>query len=197
MAKEFEQDVVTEVTLAIDLRRVMQAGLGAHSTLETAVKTAASIARLAVERQHLVQLWGLGAKRRVHLPFGSGAQHLNTILDRLTLVRADGEGDLQGSLLEMIPSLRRGGTLVLIVSASVTDWDALEPTLRRLGLDGVRLIAVLLDDRSYLALYQEQEMLRRDAPDLAALVERLNGIGVNVYTAADHEDLRQRLEIPA
>lgn len=197
MSKEFEQDVVTEVTIALDLRRVMQAGLGGHSTLETGVKAAASIARLAVERQHLVQLWGLGAKRRVHLPFGAGPQHLNGILDRLTLVRADGVGDLHASLLEMLPTLRRGATLVLILSAGVVDWDELEPTLRRLSFDGVRLAIVLLDDRSYLALYQEQEMLRRVAPGLADLVARLHGLGASVHTAADREDLRQRLEMPA
>jgi uncharacterized protein (DUF58 family) len=197
MARELEQDVVTEVTIVMDLRRIALTGLGDHSTLEFAVKAAACIGQTAIERQHLVQLWGLGGQPPSHLPFGAGAEHLTSLLDLLTVIRAEGRGPFARSFERVIPTLRRGATLVLILSAAAFEWDAMEPMLRALALDGVKLVAVVLDDRSFLALFKEQEPLHREAPELAAVIRRLLALGAEVFSAADQEDIRRRLEAPA
>ncbi|MBN1475783.1 DUF58 domain-containing protein [Candidatus Sumerlaeota bacterium] len=194
MAKEYEQDVVTEVTIVLDLRRAAQTGLADHSTLEYAVKAAASIAQTAIERQHLVQLWGLGSPRRCHVPFGGGAHHLHTLLDELTLVRADGEGTYAGAFGQVLPTLRRGATLVPVLSAAAFDVRAMEPTLRALALDGVKIVAVVIDDRSFPALYPSQFDLHREAADLGEVLRRLRSLGASVFTIAGQEDVHQRLE---
>ncbi len=196
MARECEEDVVTEVTLVLDLRRDALTGLGSHSTLEFAVKAAAALAQTAIERHHLVQLWGVGAGPRCHVPFGSGAHHLNTLLDCLTVVRADGGGSYTEGFAPVVPTLRRGATLVALLSAAAFDIAAMEPTLRALVLDGVRLVAVVLDDRSFLSLFPSQFDLHRDAPELAAIHARLRALGAEVFAAAEGDDLRQRLEMP-
>ncbi len=196
MARELEQNVVTEVTIALDLRRVALSGLGDHSTLEYAVKAAASITQTAVDRQHLVQLWGLGADPVTHLPFGAGAEQVTSVLDLLTLVRPDGTSDYAEGFERMIPTLRRGATLVLIVAAAAFDWPRMEPRLRSLIQDDVRLVAVIVDDRSFLPIFREQDRLLREAPDFESLPLHLREIGARVFTVALREDVRRRLQTP-
>jgi uncharacterized protein (DUF58 family) len=196
MSKEFEQDIVTEVTIVLDLRRVAQVGLGAVSSLEVAVKAAASLAETALERQHLVQLFGLGAKRRAHLPFGAGQEQLEAVLDLLTLVRADGEGSYAELFDEVVPTLRRGATLIIVFAATAFEWDAMRPRLQSLILEGIRVVAVALDDRTFLAIHREQEELRRVGAAFEEITAGLREIGATVYTASEREDIRQRLEVP-
>jgi uncharacterized protein (DUF58 family) len=196
MSKEFEQDLITEVTLCLDLRREALTGLGEHTSLEYAVKAAASLAETAIERQHLVQLWGLGGARRSHVPFGGGDPHLNLILDELTIVRADGEGAFAEHFEQVIPTLRSGSTLILIVSAAALGWAEVAGPLRALALDGVRLIAVLIDDRSLPSLFDHQLELHRDAETFDAIVHGLREIGAEVYTIAERESVHRRLEVP-
>lgn len=196
MAKEFDQDVITEVTIVLDLRRMALTGLGDHSTLEYAVRAASSTAQTAVEKQHLVQLFGLGGKERVHVPFGAGGRHLTQILDSLTLIRAEGDGDYVAEFDAVVPTLRRGATLLLIISAAAFDWPRMEPMLRALEIDGVRVVAVVLDDRSLLALFKEQDRVHREGPDLEALIYGLRDLGAEIFTIAAREDVRRRLETP-
>ena len=96
----------------------------------------------------------------------------------------------------MIPTLRRGATLVLIVAAAAFDWHRMEPRLRSLIQDDVRLVAVLVDDRSFLPIYREQDRLLREAPDFESLPLRLREIGARVFTVALREDVRRRLQTP-
>lgn len=197
MARELEQDVMTEVTIAFDLRRIALTGLGDHSTLEYAVKAVGSIAETAIERRHLVQLWGLGPEPPRHLPFGAGQEQMTAILDLLAVVRAEGGGSFAAGFEQrVLPTLRRGATLVLVVSAAAFEAGRMVPLLRALALDGVKPVAVVLDDRSFLALFREQERLHREAPDLADLVGQLRAVGVEVYSVAAREEVRRRLEVP-
>lgn len=196
MAKEFEQDVVTEVTLTLDLRRIAATGLGEHSTIEYAIRACAALARKAIERQHLVQVWGLGRERTCHIPFGAGPRHLTSILDLLTLLRADGRGDAVDDFERVVPTLRRGATLVMIISAAAFDADRMIPQVQSLTLEGVRVVAVVIDDRSLMKISKDQEVLHREALDLDDVLLQLREAGALLFTTAAREEIRERLETP-
>lgn len=87
--KEYEYVQSTEVVIVLDLDRGSQYGSGKHSTLEYAVKIAASVARYALANGHMVSLVGRGS-RPVEVPAGRGMHHYQSILEVLAKVRADG-----------------------------------------------------------------------------------------------------------
>ena len=72
-----------------------------------------------------------------------------------------------------------------ILSAAAVPWDAVTPTLRALVTDGVKLVVVLLDDRSLPMVFGALADLHRDAPALEELVLELRGLGASVFTVAD------------
>jgi uncharacterized protein (DUF58 family) len=90
MVRELEWISITRVTLVLNLNAADNCGEGRESTLEYAVKIAASIARHALDEGHSVALFGQG-RDRLSVPGGRGDAHFQTLLDALARVRADGD----------------------------------------------------------------------------------------------------------
>jgi uncharacterized protein (DUF58 family) len=112
IVKEYEFVQNTQVVIVLDLRRDAQYGEGKHSTLEYAVKIAASVARFALAGNHGVGLLGFGA-HPVEVPLGRGSGHYQTILETLARVRADGNTPYLTALHEAAGRLPGGGILFL------------------------------------------------------------------------------------
>ncbi len=195
LVKEFQEDVVTEVTIFLDLYRLSLTGFGDVTSVEYLIKTAASVAKAAIEKSHLVQVFALG-KQVNHVPLGGGMQHLITILDRMTLYKAEGEGSLEEIFSQKVRHLRRGSTVILIMSATNFSLPKLRPTLRYLVISRIKIIVVLIDDRSFLKIWEEQERLHVKAPSLAELKQLLVAEGCTVYTLAKRDKIEQRLGVP-
>lgn len=94
VVKENENINKTEVCIVLDLNQKSDIGEGIHSTLEYAVKIAASIARFAIENGHIVSLICNGKSIMTIKP-DSGPAQLDAILNLLAVVKADGDNDYQ------------------------------------------------------------------------------------------------------
>ena len=194
MVKEFDDNVVTDVSIFLDLHRLSLRGIGDVTSVEYIIKAAAATVRAAIARSHRVQVFAL-AHHADHIPLAGGWPHLLTVLDRMTLYRASGEHDFADEVRRRIALLPRGGTVVWIVSATNFDLDRCRPLVERLIADPMKVIAILIDDRSFLKLFSEQEVLHARRPPLRAIVDELKRLGCRVVTAASGDDLRVRMEL--
>jgi uncharacterized protein (DUF58 family) len=196
MVKEFQENVMTEVTLFLDLRRLGLTGLGDVTSVEYLIKAAASVAEAAIEKSHLVQVFAVGRSVE-HIPLGGGTQHLVNILDRMTFFRAEGESDFAAEFARLVRFLRPGSTVILFASATPFDLDKMRPAIRHLLFENIKTVVVLIDDRSFLKLWKEQEALHTRALPLNELTRALWNEGCTVYTIANKEHIDQRLGVPA
>lgn len=200
MVKEFQEEITTEVTLLLDLRRIGAAGLGDQTTTEYAVKAAASIARRSIERGHAVQLYAF-ASQVEHVPPGAGQSQLLLLLDRLTYVRADGDGDFLDGVRRTTPLLAPGGTAVMLMGATATDPGVLVGAIEGMRRRRLLPVVVLVDDRQFIAITRDQESARHAGvklPDLVRLLV-LHGARVHVVEKAQRraDGLVRGLERPA
>lgn len=92
MVRELEWISITRVTLVLNLNATAHCGEGKESTLEYAVKIAASIARHALDEGHAIALFGQG-RERLAIHAGRGEGHFQTVLEALARVQADGDSD--------------------------------------------------------------------------------------------------------
>jgi uncharacterized protein (DUF58 family) len=115
MVREYEYLAATEVTLLLDLQRVANVGEGRHTTLEYAVKIAASVAQHACSTGHRVRLLGYG-KNTLKIPAGGGWQHYETLLTALAQVQADGDESYDTAMQQALAEVTPGSTLVLFHS---------------------------------------------------------------------------------
>jgi uncharacterized protein (DUF58 family) len=181
MTREFQENLTTLVTLALDLSKLGLAGLGDQTSVEYLIKATASLAREANELTHSFQFYGFGQAVH-HLPPGSGTGHLLTLLDRLAFVRADGDRSLGAELIPMVPTLPRGSTLVALQSATAVRVEEWMQGLAIASARRIRVILVLVDDRGFLKLFREQEIQHfRSAPlEEVSEVLRLQGAVVRI-----------------
>lgn len=194
MVKEFDDDVVTDVSIFIDLHRLSLRGVGDVTSVEYMIKAAAATARSAISRGHRVQVFAIN-RHSDHVPLGGGWPHLLTVLDRMTLYRALGEPDFTAEIRARIALLSPGGTVVLAATATNFDLERIRAIVERMIDDRMRVIVILVDDRSFLKLYLEQESTHLEAPHLRTSVSELKRMGCRVITAASGDDLRVRMEM--
>ena len=90
--------------------------------------------------------------------------------------------------------IRRGATAVFIVTATRVDPEGMESLLRHLWLEGRKTIVVLIDDRTFLKIWGEQDRQQTEALPLRDLAQRFALVGAQVYRIAKDDDPRQRLE---
>lgn len=112
IVKEFEYMKSTDLVIVLDLDQDSQHGNGKHSTLEYAVKTAASVARYALANGHRVGLVGFGAQR-IEVPTGCGMRHYHAVLDVLARVQGDGKTPYHEAIRVAAGYLPCGGVLFL------------------------------------------------------------------------------------
>ena len=197
--KEFQESITTEVALFVDCSRLGLTGLGEQTSLEYAVKAAGSVARVALEKAHHVELFLVG-KETEHLPSGSGQDHLLLLLDRLSFAKAEHDAHFFGEVHKKIPLLKRGGTVVLFVSLTTVELDALDAIVSSCVARSITLIIIGVDDRAFIKLYREQEVRHGKAPSVEEMARLLALRGVRVHVLRKSkfplQGLREDLEQP-
>lgn len=112
VVKQYEYIHNTRVLIVLDLHTQAQYGEGRESTLEYAVRIAASVARFALAQGHQVGLLGYG-RELLDIPLGHGNGHYQTILEALARVRADGDTPYRQATHHAVAQLPGGGILFL------------------------------------------------------------------------------------
>jgi uncharacterized protein (DUF58 family) len=143
--KEFDLEQTSDVWIFLDLDRRVQAGKGDESTVEVAVRAAASIADRGLLENRAVGITTNGHRAAILPADRGGRQHLK-IMQLLAAVDADGTDPLAEALVNGLPRLRRGMTAVVITASRDRGW--VRP-LAALRTRGVACVVVLLDAPSF------------------------------------------------
>jgi uncharacterized protein (DUF58 family) len=155
--KEFDLETTADAWIVLDLERSSQGGRGDESTVEVAVRAAASIADKALTENRSVG-FTVNAHRMAILPADRGGRQHLKVMQLLAAVDGDGATPLAEVLLASVSRLRRGMTAIVITSSLDTAWVRPLATLRSRG---VASVAVTLDAAAYDRLAAERS--RREA----------------------------------
>jgi uncharacterized protein (DUF58 family) len=164
--KEFDLEQTADVWLFVDLDRTVQRGEGDSSTVEEALRIAASIAHDAIIENRAVGMTTSG-HRLVSIPADRGPRQRQKIMQLLAAVEGDGRMQLAEVLLMGLPKLRRGMTAVVVSASRERHWVRALAGLRGRG---VAAVVVALDGASY-----ERAAIRRrkeEAEDPMAIEEQ-------------------------
>lgn len=134
--KEFELEQTADAWIVLDLERGPQRGSGDESTVEVAVRAAASIADKAIRENRSVGLT-VNAHRLAQLQPDRGARQQLKIMQLLAAVDGDGATPLGEALIATIPRIRRGMTVVVISPSLDLDWVRPLAALRSRGVGSV------------------------------------------------------------
>jgi uncharacterized protein (DUF58 family) len=156
--KEFDLEQTADVWLYVDLNSGIHAGEGDMSTVEEALRIAASVAHDALLENRAVGLTTSG-HRVVNIPADRGPRQRQKIMQLLAAVDADGRAPLAEVLLMGLPKLRRGMTAVVVTASRERQWVRALTTLRARG---VAAVVVALAATSYESA---AEQTLRDLPD--------------------------------
>ncbi|MBI3858451.1 MAG: DUF58 domain-containing protein [Planctomycetes bacterium] len=151
MVKEVEVDLAPYFTVVLDLDRRHRAGMGRKSTLEYVLRSAASAIWTAVRSGAFVQVAGMGAKT-LHVPPGRGETHLTFALYELIRAGLDGTTPLHEVLLQTLPFVPPGSTLVLVSGTVYLDLAATGDLVETLRSRGVRVAMFLVNNFSFPAI---------------------------------------------
>jgi len=143
--KEFDLEQTADVWIFVDLDSRVQAGEGDISTVEEAMRVAASIAHDAILENRAVGLTTSG-HRLVSIPADRGPRQRQKIMQLLAAVEGDGRTPLEEVLLTGLPKLRRGMTAVVVTASRERRWVR---TLTSLRARGVTAAVVALDAETY------------------------------------------------
>jgi uncharacterized protein (DUF58 family) len=143
--KEFDLETTADAWIILDLDRSSQGGRGDESTVEVAVRAAASIADKALMESRSVG-FTVNAHRMAILPADRGGRQHLKVMQLLAAVDGDGTTPLAEVLLATMGRLRHGMTAIVITSSLDTSWVRPLATLRSRG---VASVAVTLDAAAY------------------------------------------------
>ncbi len=141
--KEFDLEQTADLWIVLDLDRHVQTGTGDESTLESAVRVAASLAAHALLENRAVGMT-VAAQRITTLPADRGGRQHQKIMSLLAAVGADGSSPLVETMLAAMPRIRRGMTAIVITPSLDRAWVRPLGTLRGRGISS----AVCLLDRA-------------------------------------------------
>lgn len=148
MVKEFEPLASACLYIALDLAKDANVGRGRHSTLEYAIRIAASVAGYACRQNIHNRLLAYGAQT-VGFASGKGELHFQHILDALAVVDSDGRTPYAELLTDIALHCQRGETVVLLLSEPPHRDAATLQALALLRARGANLLAVSLDRDSF------------------------------------------------
>lgn len=188
---EHERQVARGVALFVDLSRAALRGLGRQSTLEVAVRLAASVAAAYLGQGDRVALHGQGAEP-LHVPAAGGRAQLARLLDALARVRPEGDLPLADLLRARAGEVDAGQLVWLVVADLDRDAAACVEVLAALRARGCRLVVVLLDPDSFPRLWGGP----RSDMSLAAAAALFLAEGAVVYALRAGEALAERLAAP-
>jgi uncharacterized protein (DUF58 family) len=180
--KEFDLEQTADVWIFVDLESRVQTGDGDISTVEEAMRAAASIAHDAILENRAVGLTTSG-HRLVSIPADRGPRQRQKIMALLAAVEGDGRTPLAEVLLTGLPKLRRGMTAVIITASRDSYWVR---TLTSLRARGVAAAVVALDGASYENLGPGSRSGSREA-DKAAPEQRALRFALAEYDVKTYE----------
>ena len=134
--KEFELEQTADAWIFLDLDSQVQAGEGEDSTVEVAVRAAASIADRALLENRAVGLTASGHRLLV-LPADRGSRQQLKMIQTLAAVEGDGRTPLAEALVQGLPRMRRGMTAVVLTSSVDRTWIRPLASLRPRGVASV------------------------------------------------------------
>ena len=149
--KEFDLEQTADAWIILDLQRGIQTGKGDESTVEAAIRAAASIADKALQENRAVGLT-VNVARTAFLPADRGGRQHHKIMQLLAAVEADGRAPLVETLISSVPRLRRGMTAVVITPSLDPSWVRPLASLRSRG---VTCVVVTLDAAAYDRIEKE------------------------------------------
>lgn len=145
MVKEFELDPFSEMWILLDMHTRHQRGRGEESTVEYAVKAAASLAQRFLEQNRSVGLTVHGPQRQVVVP-DRGTRQIWKLLEELAITQGVGSVPLQEILTAEATRFGRHTTLVIVTPSPDATWVY---TLREVLQAGVKAVAVIIDPESF------------------------------------------------
>jgi uncharacterized protein (DUF58 family) len=184
--KEFELEQTADAWIFLDLDRSVQAGHGEESTVEVAVRAAASIADKALLENRAVGMT-INAHRLAILPADRGSRQHLKVMQLLAAVEGDGSTPLSESLVAAAGRLRRGMTAIVITPSLDAAWVRPIAALRTRGIGSVVVtIDAAAADRIERA---ERERLgeRLPAPDPAVEEQRAQRVRALRHALAEYE----------
>jgi uncharacterized protein (DUF58 family) len=134
--KEFELEQTADAWIFLDLERSVQGGRGDESTVEMAVRAAASIADKALLENRAVGMT-VNAHRQAIVPADRGGRQHLKIMQLLAAVDGDGTTPLAESLIGAAGRLRRGMTAIIITASTDRAWIRPIAALRTRGISSV------------------------------------------------------------
>ena len=134
--KEFELEQTADAWIFLDLERAVQAGRGEESTVEVAVRAAASIAAKALLENRAVGLTVNGHRQAI-VPVDRGSRQHLKIMQLLAAVDGDGTTPLAECLVNSAGRLRRGMTAIVITPSIDAAWVRPIAALRSRGIGSV------------------------------------------------------------
>jgi uncharacterized protein (DUF58 family) len=134
--KEFELEQTADAWIFLDLERSVQGGRGEESTVEVAVRAAASIAAKALLENRAVGLTVNGHRQAI-VPVDRGARQHLKIMQLLAAVEGDGTTPLAECLVNAAGRLRRGMTAIVITASTDAGWVRPIAAFRSRGIASV------------------------------------------------------------
>jgi uncharacterized protein (DUF58 family) len=134
--KEFELEQTADAWIFLDLERSVQGGRGDESTVEVAVRAAASIAAKALLENRAVGLT-VNGHRQAMVPVDRGSRQHLKIMQLLAAVDGDGATPLVECLVNSAGRLRRGMTAIVITPSTDPAWVRPIAALRSRGIGTV------------------------------------------------------------
>ena len=134
--KEFELEQTADAWIVLDLERAVQGGRGDESTVEVAVRAAASIAAKALLENRAVGLT-VNGHRQAMVPVDRGSRQHLKIMQLLAAVDGDGTTPLVECLVNAAGRLRRGMTAIVITPSTDPAWVRPIAALRTRGIGSV------------------------------------------------------------
>ncbi|MBI2777118.1 MAG: DUF58 domain-containing protein [Chloroflexi bacterium] len=158
--KEFDLEQTADAWILLDLERAVQLGSGDESTVEVAVKAAASIADKAIQENRAVGLT-VNAHRLAQLPPDRGGRQHLKIMQLLAAVDGDGSTPLSEALVQTVPRIRRGMTAVVVTPSLERAW--VKP-LAALRTRGVGCVVVSFDVADFERFARDEDRRLRGLP---------------------------------
>ena len=131
--KEFELDKTADLWIYLDLDGRWHHGDGEDSTEERAVTIAASVVSKALRAHRNVGMVTNGHRAEVLHP-DRGSKQFGKLMQYLAEVHAGGTSTLQETIVETLPRLRRGASVLLITPSLDRAWVRPASTLRETNI---------------------------------------------------------------
>lgn len=158
--KEFDLEQTADAWIVLDLDGSVHVGRGDESTVEVAVRAAASIADRAIQENRAVGLT-VNAHRMAQLPPDRGGRQHLKIMQLLAAVDGDGGSPLAEALVATVPRIRRGMTTVVITPSLDRGW--VKP-LSALRARGVGCVVVSFDLADFERHLRDEELRVQGLP---------------------------------